>query len=84
MLKFRISRHIGEHDRVVLRLVLREFELVAEVVDGEKFTRFFKLFPLVGRMDVGLESYECYVQPLDKSFRDALFQICHLTSPTKK
>ena len=57
---------------------------MAELVDGEKVTRFFKLFPLVGRMDVGLESYGRYVQPLDNSFHDALFQICHLTSPKNK
>ncbi|PQE18719.1 Calcium-transporting P-type ATPase protein [Rutstroemia sp. NJR-2017a BBW] len=38
-------------------LFLREFEKAAEEGDGVKVTRFFKLFPLIGREDTGLDVY---------------------------
>ncbi|KAI1335630.1 COG4-domain-containing protein [Xylariaceae sp. FL0016] len=42
-------------------LFLREFEKAATEGDGAKVTRFFKLFPLIGRGDVGLDVYGRYV-----------------------
>ena len=42
-------------------LFLREFERAAEEGDGAKVTRFFKLFPLIGREEMGLEVYGRYV-----------------------
>ncbi|KAG6041041.1 hypothetical protein E4U41_006132 [Claviceps citrina] len=42
-------------------LFLREFEKAAADGDGTKVTRFFKLFPLIGRADVGLDVYGRYV-----------------------
>jgi hypothetical protein len=42
-------------------LFLREFEKAASEGDGSKVTRFFKLFPLVGRAHVGLDAYGRYV-----------------------
>lgn len=42
-------------------LFLREFEKAAAAADGEKVTRFFKLFPLIGRTEVGLDVYGRYV-----------------------
>lgn len=44
-------------------LFLREFERAAatQPPDGEKITRFFKLFPLIGRAEVGLDIYGKYV-----------------------
>ncbi|KAH8676071.1 COG4 transport protein-domain-containing protein [Xylariales sp. PMI_506] len=42
-------------------LFLREFEKAAKDGDGAKVTRFFKLFPLIGRGDVGLDVYGRYV-----------------------
>ncbi|EUC27036.1 glycoside hydrolase family 125 protein [Bipolaris zeicola 26-R-13] len=42
-------------------LFLREFEKAAKDGDGSKVTRFFKLFPLIGRTDVGLDAYGRYV-----------------------
>jgi len=42
-------------------LFLREFEKAAASADGEKVTRFFKLFPLIGRASVGLDVYGKYV-----------------------
>ena len=42
-------------------LFLREFEKAAGEGDGTKVTRFFKLFPLIGRADVGLDVYGRYV-----------------------
>ncbi|KAI9673931.1 MAG: hypothetical protein M1817_002137 [Caeruleum heppii] len=42
-------------------LFLREFEKAAKEGDGGKVTRFFKLFPLIGRSDVGLDIYGRYV-----------------------
>lgn len=42
-------------------LFLREFEKAAREGDGARVTRFFKLFPLIGRSSVGLEAYGRYV-----------------------
>jgi len=42
-------------------LFLREFEKAAGEGDGGRITRFFKLFPLIGREEVGLEVYGRYV-----------------------
>ncbi|KAF2160567.1 hypothetical protein M409DRAFT_28952 [Zasmidium cellare ATCC 36951] len=42
-------------------LFLREFEKAAKEGDGAQVTRFFKLFPLIGRSDVGLDAYGRYV-----------------------
>ncbi|TGZ82937.1 COG4-domain-containing protein [Ascodesmis nigricans] len=42
-------------------LFLREFEKAAKAEDGENVTRFFKLFPLIGRADTGLDVYGKYV-----------------------
>jgi hypothetical protein len=42
-------------------LFLREFEKAVKENDGSKITRFFKLFPLIGRSDVGLDVYGRYV-----------------------
>ncbi|KAK4202444.1 putative oligomeric Golgi complex subunit 4 [Triangularia verruculosa] len=42
-------------------LFLREFKKAAEEGDGARVTRFFKLFPLIGRGDVGLDVYGQYV-----------------------
>jgi len=42
-------------------LFLREFEKAAKEGDGARVTRFFKLFPLIERSDVGLDAYGRYV-----------------------
>ena len=42
-------------------LFLREFDKAVKDNDGTKITRFFKLFPLIGRSDVGLDVYGRYV-----------------------
>ncbi|KAK4614212.1 Conserved oligomeric Golgi complex subunit 4 [Fulvia fulva] len=42
-------------------LFLREFETAARDGDGARVTRFFKLFPLIGRSHVGLDAYGSYV-----------------------
>lgn len=42
-------------------LFLREFEKAVDANDGARVTRFFKLFPLIGRGDVGLDVYGRYV-----------------------
>lgn len=42
-------------------LFLREFDKAAKDGDGSRVTRFFKLFPLIGRTDVGLDAYGRYV-----------------------
>jgi hypothetical protein len=42
-------------------LFLREFDKAAATADGPNVTRFFKLFPLIGRNDTGLDAYGRYV-----------------------
>jgi len=43
------------------KLFLREFERAAADGDGSRVTRFFKLFPLIGRSEAGLDVYGRYV-----------------------
>ncbi|PUU81793.1 hypothetical protein B9Z19DRAFT_1121700 [Tuber borchii] len=62
MLKFRIF--IPSHwsaAESVYGLCLQEFEHVAEAAEGETVTRFFKLFPLIGRTNVVSQVCGCYV-----------------------
>ncbi|OAG44746.1 hypothetical protein AYO21_01236 [Fonsecaea monophora] len=42
-------------------LFLREFDKAIKENDGARITRFFKLFPLINRSDVGLDVYGRYV-----------------------
>jgi conserved oligomeric Golgi complex subunit 4 len=42
-------------------LFLQEFEHAAATNDGDKVTTYFKLFPLIGKEDVGLGAYSKYV-----------------------
>ena len=42
-------------------LFLREFDKAAQEGNGGKLTRFFKLFPLIGKPEVGLDVYGRYV-----------------------
>ncbi|KAL8707475.1 MAG: hypothetical protein Q9220_007507 [cf. Caloplaca sp. 1 TL-2023] len=42
-------------------LFLREFHKAANENNGARVTRFFKLFPLIGKPDVGLDVYGRYV-----------------------
>ena len=42
-------------------LFLREFEKAAKENNGAKVSRFFKLFPLIGRPETGLDVYGRYV-----------------------
>lgn len=42
-------------------LFLREFDKAVKDNDGAKITRFFKLFPLINRSEVGLDIYGRYV-----------------------
>lgn len=42
-------------------LFFREFEQAAKENNGSRVTRFFKLFPLIGKADVGLDVYGQYV-----------------------
>lgn len=42
-------------------LFLREFDKAVKENNGARITRFFKLFPLIGRSEVGLDVYGRYV-----------------------
>ncbi|RMZ75768.1 hypothetical protein DV738_g5285, partial [Chaetothyriales sp. CBS 135597] len=42
-------------------LFLKEFEKAVKDKDGPRITRFFKLFPLINRSDIGLDVYGRYV-----------------------
>ncbi|KAB8346067.1 hypothetical protein FH972_023119 [Carpinus fangiana] len=47
--------------RSLCQLFLREFEKAVEEGDGARITRFFKMFPLIGRSKEGLAAYGKYV-----------------------
>ena len=51
-------RHTAE---LLCGLFLREFDKAAQEGNGGKVTRFFKLFPLIGKPEVGLDVYGRYV-----------------------
>ncbi|KAK2750667.1 hypothetical protein FQN57_002740 [Myotisia sp. PD_48] len=52
---------LGNAAESLCALFLREFEHAVTANDGAKITRFFKLFPLIGRSEVGLDVYARYV-----------------------
>lgn len=52
---------LGHAAESLCGLFLREFEKAAQENNGAKVTRFFKLFPLIGKPDVGLDIYGRYV-----------------------
>jgi hypothetical protein len=43
-------------------LFVREFEKATKEADGARVARFFKLFPLIGKSEVGLDAYGRYVR----------------------
>lgn len=55
------TRHPGRSCRVAVRPVPARVRQGRKGGDGAKVTRFFKLFPLVGRTDTGLDAYGRYV-----------------------
>lgn len=55
------SQTLDDAAKSLCRLFLREFESAVEVSDGAKITRFFKMFPLIGRSQQGLDAYGRYV-----------------------
>ena len=52
---------LGQASESLCGLFLREFDKAAKEGDGARVTRFFKLFPLIGRRDTGLDAYGRYV-----------------------
>lgn len=52
---------LEESAAALCQLFLREFEKAVEEGDGARITRFFKMFPLIGRAKEGLEAYGRYV-----------------------
>jgi conserved oligomeric Golgi complex subunit 4 len=45
----------------LFKLFLREFDSAAKVKDEERITRFFRLFPLIGKENEGLDVYGRFV-----------------------
>jgi len=43
------------------KLFLHEFDQAAKQGDGNNVTRYFKLFPMIGKSDIGLDAYGKYV-----------------------
>lgn len=52
---------LSNASKSLLVLFLREFEKAAKDGNGGKITRFFKLFPLIGKAEHGLDVYGRYV-----------------------
>lgn len=52
---------LNEAAESLCALFVREFEKATKEGDGARVTRFFKLFPLIGRDNVGLDAYGRYV-----------------------
>lgn len=53
---------LDEAAQSLCQLFLREFDKAVEEEDGAKITRFFKMFPLIGRSKEGLDAYGRYVR----------------------
>lgn len=52
---------LDEAAKSLCRLFLKEFDAATQEGDGAKITRFFKMFPLIGRSKEGLDAYGRYV-----------------------
>ena len=62
------------------RLFLKEFDKAVEEGDGARITRFFKMFPLIGRSKEGLDAYGRYVcQGITSRARQRLQGVSALT-----
>ena len=52
---------LSQASDALFKLFLREFDAAAKVKDEERITRFFKLFPLIGKEMEGLDVYGRFV-----------------------
>ena len=52
---------LSEASDALFKLFLREFDAAAKVKDEERITRFFRLFPLIGKENEGLDVYGRFV-----------------------
>ena len=52
---------LSEASDALFKLFLREFDAAAKVKDEECITRFFRLFPLIGKENEGLDVYGRFV-----------------------
>jgi conserved oligomeric Golgi complex subunit 4 len=53
--------YLSQVSDVLFKLFLREFDAAARVKDEERITRFFRLFPLIGKEVEGLDVYGRFV-----------------------
>ena len=52
---------LSQASDALFKLFLREFDAAAKVKDEERITRFFRLFPLIGKEKEGLDVYGRFV-----------------------
>ena len=52
---------LSQASDALFKLFLREFDAAAKVKDEERITRFFRLFPLIGKENEGLDVYGRFV-----------------------
>jgi len=52
---------LSQASDALFNLFLREFDSAAKVKDEERITRFFRLFPLIGKENEGLDVYGRFV-----------------------
>lgn len=52
---------LAQASNALFQLFLREFDAAAKVKNEERITRFFRLFPLIGKETEGLEVYGRFV-----------------------
>ena len=52
---------LSQASDALFKLFLREFDAAAKVKDEERITRFFRLFPLIGKESEGLDVYGRFV-----------------------
>jgi hypothetical protein len=52
---------LSQASDALFKLFLREFDAAAKDKDEERITRFFRLFPLIGKENEGLDVYGRFV-----------------------
>ena len=53
--------YLSQASDALFKLFLREFDAAAKVKDEKRITRFFRLFPLIGKEQEGLDVYGRFV-----------------------
>jgi conserved oligomeric Golgi complex subunit 4 len=73
--------YLSQASDALFNLFLREFDAAAKVKDEERITRFFRLFPLIGKENEGLDVYGRFVCGIIAGRSRAAMTQCKFSMP---